>query len=129
MKVAELACPSCGKWRVIRMRERGHGVACDGCGGVIDVPENLDFPDYVDLYEDRVLARNVRDIALVSLLMACAPAAAIAWWLASNATQRAVDDSRPLDPSLVRARRLAGAIAVGETIVFIAIALSCARRW
>ncbi len=129
MKIAEIACPQCGMSRLIRMRERGHAIACDGCDGVIDVPANLDFPDYVDLYEDRILAGNVQVASIVSVLMCCAPAAAIGWYLASGAAQRAADESRPLDPALVRARRLAGAVAVGETVVFVVVALSLIRRW
>jgi hypothetical protein len=115
--------------RLIRMRERGHAVACNGCNGLIDVPESLDFPDYVDLYEDRILAGNVQVASVVSLLMCCAPAAAVGWWLASGAAQRAADEGRPLDPVLVRARHLAGVAAVGEAIVFVVLALSCIRRW
>ena len=129
MKIAELACPACGMSRLVRMRERGHAVACDGCSGLIDVPANLDFPDYVDLYEDRILAGNVQVAAVVSVFFCCAPAAATAWWLASGAAQRAADEGRPLDPALVRARRLAGVIAVGETLVFLVYAVSAVSRW
>ena len=127
MKIAELACPSCGTSRVVRMRERGHTVACDGCGGGIDVPANLDFPDYVDLYEDRVLAGNVQVVTLVSFLMCCAPFAAIGWWLASGAVQRAKDEGRPLDPALVRARRLAAVVTAIE-VVFLLIAFVLSLR-
>ena len=121
MKVAELACPACGMSRLVRMRERGHAVACDGCGGLIDVPENLDFPDYVDLYEDRILAGNVQVAAVVSVFLCCAPAAATAWWLASGAAQRAADEGRPLDPALVRARNIAAAATVLEAVVLAAL--------
>src|SRR5262245_5393116 len=111
--------------RLVRMRERGHAVACDGCGGVIDVPEHLDFPDYVDLYEDRVLAGNVQVAALASVLICCAPVSAVAWWVASGAVQRAADEGRPLDPALIRARRVAGLIALGETFAFVMFSLTC----
>ena len=125
MKIAELACPSCGMSRLVRMKERGHKVACGGCDGVIEVPENLDFPDYVDLFEDRVLARDVRHAAYASLVLCCAPAAAVAWWFASGAAQRALEEGRPVDPQLVRAKRVAAIVTVVEvTIHGVAIALS-----
>ncbi len=129
MKLAELACPSCGLSRLIRMRERGHKVACNGCSGVIDVPANLDFPDYVDLYEDRVLAGNVQIAAVLSIVMCCAPAAAIGWWLASGAAQRAADEGRPVDPDLVRARAMAAVTAVIEMVVFLGLGALLIRRW
>lgn len=117
MKLAELACPACGQSRLVRLRERGTTIACDGCGGAFDVPANLDFPDYVDLYEDRVLATNVELAVVASVVLCCAPVAAVAWWMASGAVQRATDEGRPLDPALVRAHRVAAVVALVESVI------------
>jgi hypothetical protein len=109
------------------MRERGHAVACAGCGGEIDVPANLDFPHYVDLFEDRVLATNVELAVVASAVLCCAPVAASAWWFASGAAQRARDEGRPLDPALVRARNIAAAATVLEAVVLAALFAASVR--
>jgi hypothetical protein len=110
VKLVALRCPNCGRQRHVRERERGLGTVCDACGAEIEVPAHLFFPEYVDLMADQVLAERVLVVNCVSLLLCCMPLAAAGWWLVHGAIGRSVQEDRPVEPLLLRARN--GALAV-----------------
>jgi hypothetical protein len=118
MKLASLRCRSCGKERLVRQREHGATVACDACGATIDVPENLEFPAYSDLFADRVLAGNLETVLAASFVLCCLPVSAAAWWIAAGAVQRAHEDARPVDPRLQRVLGLSRAATVVQVVVW-----------
>ena len=128
MTVAALRCASCGKERLVRPLEKGATVACDGCGGTIDVPENLAFQRYWHVFGDREIADTMTRWLWMSFLFPCLPAAALCWWILSGAIQRARDEGRPVEPTLRRARLAAIGVTCFLACAYLAVTIMVLRR-
>jgi DNA-directed RNA polymerase subunit RPC12/RpoP len=123
VRIAELRCSACGRERIVRQGEKGRAVACDGCGAEIQVPENLAFPEYAQLYRDRALAQTLEGATGLGFILCCLPACAVAWWMAAGAVQRAHEDGRPLDPALGRIRDVAMTASLAHAALWTWVAL------
>ena len=95
-------------------------MACDACGAAIEVPASLGFPGYAEVHRDRMLAMDIEVGLAISVVLCCAPASAICWWIASGAIQRAADADRPVDPVLVRVRGIARVATMFQILLWAA---------
>jgi hypothetical protein len=118
-------CSACVKEMVLESYHQGRTVPCPWCGSTEDVPQRLDFETvYASRASDEKRGRTLLAVAVASLLLACLPASAVVWWMASGSIGRAREEQREADPLLLNARVIAGVGTLIHGLVWAGFAIS-----
>jgi hypothetical protein len=101
---------------VLESFHRGRTVRCPHCTERNDIPERLDFDNvHRDSIKDADRGGWLLPTAIASLVLCCFPACAFLWWYSGGLIQRAKDQEREVEPTLVWSRwvSIAGSVVWG----------------
>lgn len=111
---------------VLESFHRGRNVRCPHCGERNDIPERLDFEHvHRDSIKDADKGGWLLPSSIAALCLCCFPACALLWWYSGGLIQRAKDQEREVEPTLVWARW----VSIAGTVIWGAVSAVFLAGW
>ncbi len=111
-------CTACGEERLVDERERGRTAYCHACGGAIEVPESLAFPEPAQIRAVKKFGLRLDTVLLLSLYTGLLPVSAACWWFAGRAIGRAEEAGLPVERQLRFTWMMSIVVTVGHALIW-----------